>query len=92
VDTTVIKLIDSSKVYLQALVDNFSRKILAWAVTERFDPSNTCQLLLAAGKHLVYAGRPLIYADSGVENVNGAVDSILVSACLDRILVPYRQG
>jgi len=86
VDTTVIKLMDSSKVYLQAVVDNFSRKILAWAVTERFDPSNTCQLLLAAGKHLVYAGRPLVYADSGVENVNGAVDSILVSACLDRIL------
>jgi hypothetical protein len=27
-----------------------------------------------------------LYGDSGVENVNGAVDSILVSACLDRIL------
>ena len=74
VDTTVIKLIDGSKVYLQAVVDNFSRKILAWAVTERFDPSNTCQVLLAAGKHLVDAGRPLLYADSGVENVNGAVE------------------
>jgi len=60
--------------------------ILAWTVTERFDPSNTCQVLLAAGKHLVTAGRPLLYADSGVENVNRAVDSILLTACLDRIL------
>jgi len=42
--------------------------------------------LLAAGKHLVIAGRPLLYADLGVENVNGAVDSILLTACLDRIL------
>jgi hypothetical protein len=50
---------------------------------ERFDPSNTCQVLLAAGKH---AGRPLLYADSGIENVNGAVDSVLPTACLDRIL------
>jgi putative transposase len=53
---------------------------------ERFDPSNTCQLLLAASKHLVTADRPLLYADSGVENVNRAVDSILSTACWDRIL------
>jgi putative transposase len=38
------------------------------------------------GKHLVTAGRPLVHADSGVENVNGAVDSILTTACLDRVL------
>jgi len=86
IDTSVIKLLDGTKVYLQAVLDNYSRKILAWTVTERFDPSNTCQVLLAAGKHLVTAGRPLLYADSGVENVNGAVDSILLTACLDRIL------
>jgi transposase InsO family protein len=92
IDTSVIKLIDGTKVYLQAVVDNFSRKILAWAVTERFDPSNTCQVLLAAGKHLVDAGRPLMYADSGVENVNGEVDDTLFSACLDRILAQVEVG
>jgi transposase InsO family protein len=86
VDTSVIRLLDGTKVFLQAVLDNYSRKILAWAVTERFDPSNTCQVLLAAGKHLVDAGRPLLYADSGVENVNAAVDATLLSACLDRIL------
>ena len=86
VDTTVIRLLDGTKVYLQAVLDNYSRKILAWTVTARFDPSNTCQVLLAAGKHLVTAGRPLLYADSGVENVNGAVDSTLLTACLDRVL------
>jgi hypothetical protein len=55
-------------------------------VTKRFDTSNTCQVLLAAGKHLVDAGRPLLYADSGVENVNGEVNATLFTACLDRIL------
>jgi len=39
--------ISSAKVYLQAVLDNYSRKILAWTVTERFAPSNTCQVLLA---------------------------------------------
>ena len=67
------------------MLDNYLRKTLAWTVTERFDPSNTCQVLLAAGKHLVTAGRPLLYSDSGVESVNSAVDTILLTACLDRI-------
>jgi putative transposase len=86
IDTSVIKLLDGTKVYLQAVLDNYSRKILAWTVAEHFDPSSTCQVLLAAGKHLVTAGRPSLYADSRVENVNGAVESILLTACLDRIL------
>ena len=68
------------------MIDNYSCKIFSWAVCARFDPSSTCQLLLAAGKHLVSAGRPILYADSGVENVNSAVDSTLSSACLERIL------
>jgi transposase InsO family protein len=92
IDTSVIKLIDGTKVYLQAVVDNFSRKLLTWAVTQRFAPSNTCQVLLAAGKHLVDAGRPLLYADSGVENVNGEVNATLFSACLDRILAQVEVG
>jgi len=86
VDTTVINVLDGTKAYLQAVIDNYSRKILAWTVSARLDPSKTCQVLLAAGKHIVSSGRPLLYADSGVENVNGAVDSTLFSACLERIL------
>ncbi len=86
VDTSVIRLLDGTKVYLQAVMDNYSRKILAWMVSERFDPTSTCHVLLAAGKHLVTAGRPFVYADSGVENVNGSVDSVLLTACLERIL------
>jgi transposase InsO family protein len=92
IDTSIIKLIDGTKVYLQAVVDNYSGKILACVVTGGFDPSSTCQLLLAASKHLVDAGRPLVYADSGVENVNGEVDDTLFTACLDRILAQVEIG
>ena len=92
IDTTIIKLLDGTKVYLQAVLDNYSRKILAWMVAERFDPSSTCQVLLAAGKHLVIAGRPLLYADSGIENVNSAVNATLFSACLERILAQVEVG
>jgi putative transposase len=50
------------------------------------DQTSTCQVLLAASKHLVSAGRPVLYADSGIENVNGVVDATLVSACPQRVL------
>ena len=92
IDTTLIKLLDGTKIYLHAVLDNYSRKILAWTVAERFDPSSTCQVLLAAGKHLVIADRPLLYADSGIENVNSAVNATLFSACLERILAQVEVG
>jgi hypothetical protein len=59
----------------------------AWTVAARLQPMTTCQVLLNAGKHLVSAGRPLLYADSGMENVNAVVDAPpLLSACLERVL------
>jgi transposase InsO family protein len=86
VDTTVIRLLDGTRAYIHATIDNFSRKILAWTVAARLEPTSTCQVLLAASKHLVSAGRPLLYADAGIENVNGVVDATLFSACLERVL------
>jgi putative transposase len=86
VDITIIKLLDGTRAYVHAVIDNFSRKILAWTVAARLEPATTCRVLLAAGKHLVSVGRPLLYADSGVENVNAAVDDTLLTACLDRVL------
>jgi transposase InsO family protein len=92
IDVTVLKLLDGTRAYLHAVIDNYSRKILAWTLGTRLEPTATCQVLLAAGKHLVSAGRPLVYADSGVENVNGAVDATLLSACLDRVLAQVEVG
>jgi len=86
VDTTIIRLLDGTRAYVHAAIDNFSRRILAWTVAARLEPTTTCQILIAASKHLVSAGRPLLYADSGIENINGAVDDTLFSACLERVL------
>jgi putative transposase len=67
VDTTLLKLLDGTRPYIHAVIDNFSRKILAWTVAARLEPTTTCRVLLAAGMHFVAAGRPLLYADSGIE-------------------------
>jgi putative transposase len=87
IDVTILKLLDGTKAYLHAVIDNYSRKILAWTIAVRLDPTTTCNVLVAASRHLDSpSSRPTVVADSGVENVNHAVDAILVSATLRRVL------
>ena len=50
IDTTVIRLLDGTRVYLHAVIDNFSRRILAWRVAETFAPVNSVALLLDASR------------------------------------------
>jgi hypothetical protein len=37
IDVTIIKLLDGTKAYVHAVIDNFSRRILAWTVASRLD-------------------------------------------------------
>ena len=92
VDVSVLKLLDGTKAYIHAVIDNYSRKILAWMVAPRLEPTGTCQLLFAASKHIVCAGQPVVYVDSGIENVNSAVDAALFTACLNRVLAQVDVG
>ena len=85
VDTTVIRLLDASRVYLHAVIDNFSRRILAWKVSGTFNPSITAELLLTASKRVV-GGKPKLLADGGVENFNNAVDELVNAGLLKRVL------
>jgi transposase InsO family protein len=85
VDTTLIRLLDGSRAYLHAVIDNFSRRILSWKVSETFDPSITAELLLDSSRGLLNQ-RPTLLADGGVENFNSAVDELVSSGLLRRLL------
>ena len=85
VDTTLIRLLDGSRAYLHAVVDNFSRRILAWNVAGTFHPGVTAQLLLDASKSMT-SGKPMVLVDGGVENFNSAVDKLVESGLLKRVL------
>ena len=52
IDVTVIRLVDDTKAFLHAVIDNFSRRILSWRLAERLDPTTTCEILKEAGKNL----------------------------------------
>lgn len=48
IDTTVIRLLDGTRAYLHAVIDNISRRVLAWRVAETFAPVNKVAVLLEA--------------------------------------------
>jgi len=85
IDTTLIRLLDGTRAHLHAVIDNFSRRILAWRVSAIFDPSTTAELLLNAASGLIDA-KPALLVDGGVENFNGAVDKLVDSGLLKRLL------
>jgi putative transposase len=87
IDTTVIRLLDGTRVYLHAVIDNFSRRILAWRVAETFVPGNTVAVLLEASRAAAPSDTALVVlADAGVENVNAQVDELITAGVLRRVL------
>jgi putative transposase len=87
IDTSVIRLLDGTRAYLHAVIDNFSRRILAWRVAETFAPVNSVAVLLEASRGATRSvSAPVVLADAGVENVNAQVDALIDSGVLRRLL------
>lgn len=90
IDTTVIRLLDGTKAYIHAVIDNFSRRILAFRVTERFEIANTIAVLVEAARKAIgvngQAAPPMLVVDGGVENFNGGMDELIDKGLLRRVL------
>ena len=86
-DTTVIRLLDETKLYLHGVLDNFSRRILAWHLAERLSLLTACKISADAAKYLPTPAPELaIITDGGSENVNSTVDDAFGSGLLRRVL------
>lgn len=86
IDTTLVRLLDGSRIYLRAVIDNYSRRILAWRVATAFQPELTAQLLLEAHHRMAAVTTPTAMVDGGTENFNHAVDELVQSGLLKRVL------
>ena len=86
VDTTIVRLVDGSRVYLQAVLDNYSRRILAWRLSKRFDAAVTAEILQEAATGLPENTVPSAVMDSGVENVNTKVNELVSDGTIKRVL------
>jgi transposase InsO family protein len=86
-DVTIIRLLDGTRAYLHGVIDNYSRRILAWRLEERLGSGGTCRILRDAVVQLQDCPeQTIVVADSGSENVNGAVDDLLDGKQLTRVL------
>jgi transposase InsO family protein len=86
-DVTIIKLLDGTRTYLHAVIDNFSRRILSWALEDRLGSGATCRVLREAASQIgADSGDPIVVSDSGSENVNGEVDGLLERVDMRRVL------
>jgi len=87
IDTTVIRLLDGTRTSLHAVIDNFSRRILAWRVADTFAPVNSVAVLVEARRGATPSQTtPVVLADAGVENVNAQVDDLITTGVLRRVL------
>jgi transposase InsO family protein len=87
IDTTVIRLLDGTRAYVHAVIDNFSRRILAWRVADTFAPVNSVAVLVEASRaRTPSAVMPVVLADAGSENVNAQVDELISVGVLRRVL------
>jgi len=88
-DMSVIKLVDNTRCYIQAIIDNYSRYVLAWNVTKDYGGQRTKELLLNAISHSKSLNMPCIpdvFVDSGTENLNSHVDSLVNSDIIKRVV------
>ena len=86
IDATVIRLTTGIRIYLP-VIDNFSRRILAWRVSDALSSATTRELLIEASKGLPdESANVLVVIDGGSENF-GEVDQLLEdSSSLRRVL------
>ena len=85
-DTTIVRLVDGSRVFLHAVLDNYSRRILAWRLSERFDAAVTAEILLEAATGPPENTVPSAVMDSGVENANTKVNELVSDGTIKRVL------
>jgi putative transposase len=86
IDVTIIRLLDGTKAYVHAVIDNFSRKVLAWTVAGRLDPMNTHGVLTRAAGNLPASTKADVFMESGVENLNGDVAPLFDGSALHRVI------
>jgi putative transposase len=86
-DVTIIKLLDGTRTFLHAIIDNYSRRILSWTLESCLGSGATCRVLREAAMEIVgKVEGALLVSDAGSENVNRNVDDALEGVDLERVL------
>lgn len=80
VDVTVIRLLDGTRTYLHAVVDNYCRRVLGWTLEPRLCAEGTRTILKEAREALVdHEAKVNVMTDGGSENLVVHQDDDLVA-------------
>ncbi|MEY4065715.1 MAG: hypothetical protein RIR26_1923 [Pseudomonadota bacterium] len=88
-DQSLLRLKNGTKVFIRAVVDNFSRCVLAWQVTDGYGGKLTKALIEDAYRRAVASKHhfvPNVLVDSGTENLNRHVDHLVQSGIIKRTI------
>ena len=86
-DVTILRLQDGTRAFVQAVIDNYSRYVLAWNVSPEYGGQKTQSLLTIALQKSMDLGISLIpnvWVDSGTENLNQHVDQLVTENLIRR--------
>ena len=84
-DQTILRLGDGTKAFVQCIIDNYSRYVLAWKVSKDYGGARTKELIekaLAKSRSLGLEEKPNVLVDSGCENINEKVDVLVDSGSI----------
>jgi transposase InsO family protein len=88
-DMSIIRLQNGTKVYIQAIIDNYSRYVLSWKVSLDYGGLRTKELIeeaIGKARSLGLSIIPDVFVDSGVENLNSHVDEMILSGLIRRFV------
>lgn len=88
-DLTIIRLTNNTRAFIQSVIDNYSRFVLATSVSLEYGGKNTKSLLekaISKARTFGYMNKPHVLVDSGSENVNQDVNSLVTKNILDRTI------
>jgi transposase InsO family protein len=81
-DQTILRLGDGTKAFVECIIDNYSRYVLAWKVSKDYGGARTKELIeqaLAKARSLGLHSKPNVLVDSGSENINQEVGVLVES-------------
>lgn len=79
VDVTVVRLLDGTRAYVHGVIDNYSRKLLAWRVEPKLRAETTRAILLEARTAVDAGSKVKVLTDGGSENLIIAADADLTA-------------
>ena len=85
IDITILKILNGTIFYLQALIDNHSNYIVGWSIEKNKKAINTSKLIQNSISNYKISN-PYIMMDRGTENLNNCVDQLVKIKSFTRIV------